>query len=114
MWKRLDVNTPGNKDPDCPDDEEFGDPDLGRTYGKNGKPWPRLAVFVTDWSVPSYSCTYRDGKLLSREKHVGPKEFSVNCSGKQKPGMEWRECNIPLELLPELVGLLRELKERKR
>jgi hypothetical protein len=89
-WTRLDDSRLRNATKSGPDVE-------ARTYGLNGRPWPRISVVV--------------------QEHWTGKGWGVYCDRKEGPGAWWQEkAPMPLEALqdvPEMVQALLARLERK-
>ena len=94
-WKRID------------DKRNLRNPTRGpnqRTYGWNGKMFPRLSLSIYN-SLPVSK--YFANTPLRRQ--ISP-SIKVGCSYKEKGGYWWEQCDIPMELLSDLKELLKDFE----
>ena len=68
-----------------------------RVYGQDGKAWPRLVLSI-------FRGRQGDGP--------GPTidAIKVACTKKQSGGSWWEDCDVPLELVDDLILLLSEVR----
>ncbi len=87
MWTRLDDTKLRNASKSTEERE-------GRTYGQDGKPWPRICVEV------------------GKSPH-DPNGYAVSFSRKNGPGAWWySHIGLPLEILQDLPDLIQAYLKR--
>ena len=89
-WKLLDHVD------DYPDGEPFHHHDHQRVYGWNGQQWPKLVITIRD--------EVTHNPVVGEDLSTG---LLVSCSAQKTPRRWWRDHPIPVELLGDLIELLK-------
>lgn len=67
-----------------------------RRYRPTDNQWPRLLISINDMA------SIRDGE-----------EVRIFCSEQENRGSWWSKCDLPYMLMPDLIDMLHEFREKK-